>query len=75
MQGGGLLRDQVKKEGRHRFHISQFGFQISNFKLQSDRDPLDKSGRGYYKVVENRGHFSHIELEPIHLILQEIPGS
>ena len=46
MQGSGLLRDQAKKEGRHRFCISQFGFQISNFEFQSDRDPLDKSGSG-----------------------------
>ena len=46
MQGGGLLRKRVKKEGRHRFHISQFGFLISNFEFQSDRDPLDKSGSG-----------------------------
>ena len=31
MQGSGLLREEVKKEGRHRFHISQFG--ISDFKF------------------------------------------
>ena len=46
MQGGGLLREEVKKEGRHRFHVLQFGFQISNFEFQSDRDPLGKSGSG-----------------------------
>ena len=31
MEGGGLLRDQVGKGGRHRFRISNFYIQISNF--------------------------------------------
>ena len=51
MQGSGIVRDQVGKGGRHRFHISNFIIGIfelsdSHFEFQSDRDPLDKSGSG-----------------------------
>ena len=31
MEGGGFVRDQVGKGGRHRFCISNFGIQISEF--------------------------------------------
>ena len=41
MEGGGLVRVQAGKGGRHRFHI--LNFRIVD---QSDRDPLDKSGSG-----------------------------
>ena len=44
MAGGGLLRDWPGKAGRQRF--SNFNIQILDFKFQSDRDPLDKSGSG-----------------------------
>ena len=31
MEGGGLVRDQAGKGGRHRFRISNFNIRISNF--------------------------------------------
>ena len=34
MEGGGLLRDQVGKGGRHRFHILNFDIQMLGFALQ-----------------------------------------
>ena len=46
MAGGGLLRDRTGKGGRQRFLNLIFGFWVSDFKFQSDRDPLDKSGSG-----------------------------
>ena len=49
MAGGGLLRDWAGKGGIHRFlnfNIRIFRFSVSDFKFQSDRDPLDKSGSG-----------------------------
>ena len=34
MEGGGLLRNQAGKGGRHRFHISIFGFRVSDFEFR-----------------------------------------
>ena len=41
MEGGGFVRVQAGKGGRHRFRILNFGIVD-----QSDRDPLDRSGSG-----------------------------
>ena len=41
MEGGGFVRVQAGKGGRHRFRILNFGIVD-----QSHRDPLDKSGSG-----------------------------
>ena len=73
MEGGGFVRDQSGKGGRHRFCISNFRICILNFGIvdQFDRDQVVGNKKG----SKNRGHFLHKVLEPIYLLLQEILGS
>ena len=82
MEGGGFVRDQAGKGGRHRFCMSNFRICISNFKIRIlellislIEILLINKEVGNRKGFKNRGHFLHTVLEPIYLILQEIPGS